>query len=229
LTFLTVFVINLTIYMVSTTTVVEELIKKAPFLETAMAADLVNYSSLARYLKPEIEKRLSKDIQDGAIIMALKRASTRLKGNIAKSDEILKSFGDITVRSNLVDYTFLNSPTLSDAQNKILERTAGRKDIFITISHGISQVTVIGSEAIENDIKQIFKNESTVCTLKDLSSLTIRISEDAIKTPGVLYSILKVLAWEGINLIEAISTYTELTVVLETKNIERAFSLLKKA
>lgn len=214
--------------MISTTTVVEELIKKAPFLETAMAEDLVNYSSLARHLQPEIEKRLFKDIKEGAIIMALKRASLRMKGNIPKSDNILKNLGDITIRSNLVDYTFLNSPTLGDAQNKILERTAGRKDIFITVSHGISQVTVISSEAVEKDIKEIFKQETKVCSINGLSSLTIRIPEEATKTPGVLYSILKVLAWEGINMIETISTFTELTIILGTKDIERAFSLLKR-
>ncbi|EKE13203.1 MAG: hypothetical protein ACD_13C00058G0002 [uncultured bacterium] len=213
--------------MISTTNVVEELIKKAPFLETAMAEDLVNYSSLARYLKPEIEKRLFKDIKEGAIIMALKRASIRLKSTIPKSNEILKNLGDITIRSNLIDYTFLNSPTLGDAQNKILEATAGRKDIFMTVSHGISQVTVIASEAVEKDIKEIFKHETAICSISDLSSLTIRIPEEATKTPGVLYSILKVLAWEGINMIETISTYTELTIILGTKDIERAFSLLK--
>lgn len=215
--------------MISTTNVVEELIKKAPFLETAMAEDLVNYSSLARYLKPEIEERLFKDIKEGAIIMALKRASIRLKGTIPKSEEILKNLGDITIRSNLIDYTFLNSPSLSDAQNKILEATAGRKDIFITVSHGISQVTVIASEAVEKDIKEIFKHEAVVCSIDGLSSLTIRIPEEATKTPGVLYSILKVLAWEGINMIETISTFTELTIVLGTKDIERAFSLLNRS
>lgn len=215
--------------MISTTTVVEELVKQAPYLETALAADLINYSSLARHLKPKIEKRLFKDIKEGAIVMALKRVSSRLKGTLPKSENILESLGDITIRSNLVDYTFTNSPTIGEAQNKIIAKTAGRKDIFITISHGVSQITIIASEAIEEDIKKIFKDETSVGTLQNLSSLTVRIPIEATKTPGVLYSILKVLAWEGINLIETISTYTELTLVLETKDIERAFSLLKTA
>lgn len=215
--------------MISTTTVVEELVRKSPFLETAMADDLVNYSSLARYLKPEVEKRLFKDIKEGAIIMALKRASLHLKKTVPRGGQILDSLGDITIRSNLVDYTFLNSPTLGDAQDKILKKVAGRKDVFITISHGISQVTVIASEAVKGDIAEIFKSETAVCSIGGLSSLTIRIPEEATKTPGVLYSILKVLAWEGINMIETISTFTELTIVLGADDIERAFSLLKKS
>jgi len=214
--------------MISTTTVVEELIKRAPYLETAMAAELVNYSSLARYLRPEIEKRLFKDIKEGAIIMALKRVSSRMKGSLLESNQVLKNLGDITIRSNLVDYTYQNSPSLSKAQNEILNKTSGRKDIFITISHGISQVTIIASEETEKDIKEIFKGETEICGLNNLSSLTIRIPVEATKTPGVLYSILKVLAWEGISITECVSTFTELTIVLDRKDIERAFSLLNR-
>ena len=46
------------------------------------------------------------------------------------------------------------------------------------------------------------------------------------ETPGVYYSILKQLAWEGINLVEVSSTYTELTLILHEKDINRAFSII---
>lgn len=213
--------------MISTTEVIADLIKGTPYLEEALAEDLINYSSLARKLRPLIEKKLMKNIKEGAIIMALKRASLGLKKAVPKSKDILKSLGDIIIRSNLIDYTFTSSPTLGSAQNKILERTAGRKDIFITVSHGVSQVTIIASEALENDIKEIFKGEATICTIRNLSSLTIRISIEATKIPGVLYSILKVLAWEGISITECVSTFTELTIVMDRKDIDRAFSILK--
>ena len=213
--------------MITIAQIIEDQIKKGSFLEEALIKGIINYSSLARKLQPIVEEKLVKNVKEGAIVMALKRVSSRLKGTLPKSENILEGLGDITIRSNLVDYTFSNSPTIGGAQNKILEKTEGRKDIFITISHGVSQITIIASEALEDNIKKIFKNETPICTLQNLSSLTVRIPTEATKTPGVLYSILKVLAWEGINMIETISTYTELTLVLETKDIERAFSLLK--
>jgi len=213
--------------MITIAQIIEDQIKKSSFLEEALVKGIINYSSLARKLQPIVEEKLVKNVKEGAIVMALKRVSLRLKSTLPKSENILGDLGDITIRSNLVDYTFSNSPTIGGAQNKILEKTEGRKDIFITISHGVSQITVIASEALEDDIKKIFKDETPICTLQNLSSLTVRIPTEATKTPGVLYSILKVLAWEGINMIETISTYTELTLVLETKDIERAFSLLK--
>lgn len=213
--------------MISTQQVVEELVRQAPFLENALAEDIVNYSSLARVFKPEIEERLLKDIKDGSIIMALKRVSVKLKGKLHKNENILGMLADITIRSNLVDYTFHNSSTLTAAVHKIVERTERRKDVFITISRGVSQVTVVASQALEPDIKEIFKNESSICEIEGLSSITVRIPLEATKMPGVLYTILKLLAWNGISLIEMISTFTELSIVLETKDIEKVFSLFK--
>ncbi|MBI3366167.1 hypothetical protein HY041_00875 [Candidatus Roizmanbacteria bacterium] len=40
--------------------------------------------------------------------------------------------------------------------------------------------------------------------------------------------LLKSLAWMGINVIEVVSSYTELTIVLENKDVDRAFSVLKR-
>ena len=214
--------------MISVSHAVEEMVRRNPFLGDALGKGMINHSSLARIIKPQIEKTLFKDVQEGSIVVALNRLSKKFK-KIEAGQNKLQGLGDLTVRSNLVDYTFLNSPTLGSAQNKLLEKTADKKDVFITISHGINQVTIIAGQTLETDIKEIFKGETSICTLKNLSSLTIKIPIEATKIPGVLYSILKLLAWDGINLIEFISTFTELTLVMESKDIDRAFSILKNA
>lgn len=212
--------------MISVSQAVEDMVKNNPFLGDALAKGIINNSSLARIIKPQIEETLFKDVQEGSIVVALNRLSKKFR-KIEVGQNKLQGLGDLAVRSNLVDHTFLNSPTLGSAQNNLLERVADKKDVFVTISHGINQVTVIASQALEIDIKEIFKNETSVCNLENLSSLTIKIPIEATKIPGVLYSILKILAWEGINLIEFISTFTELTLVMENKDIDKAFSAIK--
>lgn len=212
--------------MISVSQAVEDMARRNPFLGDALAKGIINHSSLARIIKSQIEEALFKDVQEGSIVVALNRLSKKFK-KIEAGQNKLQGLGDLTVRSNLVDYTFLNSPTLGSAQNKLLEKTADKKDVFITISHGINQVTIIASQTLEADIKEIFKGETSICSLENLSSLTIKIPIEATKIPGVLYSILKILAWDGINLIEFVSTFTELTLVMESKDINRAFTLIK--
>ena len=58
---------------------VEEVIKKKPFLEGALVEGLINLSALARQLKPEIEKKVGKEVNDSAVIMALNRLVPRLE------------------------------------------------------------------------------------------------------------------------------------------------------
>ena len=41
---------------------VEEVIKKKPYLEGALVEGLINLSALARQLKPEIEKKVGKEV-----------------------------------------------------------------------------------------------------------------------------------------------------------------------
>ncbi len=45
---------------------------------------------------------------------------------------------------------------------------------------------------------------------------------------GIYGNILKALAWEGINVSEVVSTLKELTIVLEEKLIDAAFSIIKR-
>jgi aspartokinase len=44
---------------------------------------------------------------------------------------------------------------------------------------------------------------------------------------GIYYLIFKTLAWENINVIEVVSTMSELTIVLDDQEVVRAFNLLQ--
>lgn len=216
--------------MITIPELVEQILIESPFLEEGLAKGIINLSALAREIKPEIERRLLKEVKEGAIIMALKRLSEKTKRKDMQVYNIIKNIRDITVRSHLMEFTFLRSESLLEKQGKLIDEisNSNRKDIFFTFTQGIFEVTMIVSSIIEKDVERIFKGEKLLSKFTNLSSITIRLPDEAIFSLGVFYSILKILSWANINIIEVVSTYTEFTIVIDESQVDRAFSILKK-
>ncbi|MFP4365990.1 MAG: aspartate kinase [Bacteroidales bacterium] len=206
---------------------VDKLILQSPFLEEALTDDLINVSSLARKLKPEVERLLKKPVQEGAIVMAINR---RAPGYYFKISKGIKTFmsklGDIIVRSDLSDYSFENSPTLIVCQRNLMEEIESEKNIFCTFSQGIYETTIVASNSLDKIITRIFSREKRLSQKKGLGSVTIRLPEDNTEISGVYYYILKNLAWGGINICEIISTTNEVSIVVSEKDVDKAFPIL---
>ncbi len=209
---------------------VEEVIKKKPFLEGALVEGMVNLSALARQIKPDIEKRVGKEVNDSAVIMALNRLVPRLElMSQMKFKKVVQNIGDIIVRSNLADYAFANSPTLYERQAELLESVSSMKDLFCTFSQGIYETTLVVSNTIVPLVDKIFALESRIARTLSLSSITVKLPEENAICPGVYYYIFKELAWDNINISEVISTTNEFTVVVSDEDIHRAFTILMEA
>lgn len=216
--------------MISIPIAVEAVIKKRPFLESALLEGLINLSALARQLRPEIEQIVGREVNDSAVIMALNRLLPRLD-NVTeqKAQNIVENLGDITVRSNLADYTFRNSNSLHQKQTELLERIKDKNNIFCTFSQGISETTLVVSESISNLVEEIFDGEFLNSKNGNLSLITVKLPSDNTLYPGVYYFLFKELAWDNVNIVEVISTTNEFTIVLNNSDVQRAFSILMSA
>lgn len=211
--------------MISISDALSEIIQNQPFIEEGLSRGIINYSAYAREIRPEIEKKLYKSVKEGAIVMALKRISEKL----ARSEPQNKlNLTNLTVRSNLTELTINNSESLIDKQRELFNQISKEKDVFCAVSQGIRETTFISDSKARSAIEKIFSTENMLSVIKNLSSITIHLPREVVETPGVYYQILKMLAWEKINVVEVISTYTELTIVFEDKNVDKAFSTLKK-
>lgn len=215
--------------MVTISESVGDIVSKKPFLEEALASGLINLSSLAREIHPEVCQRLEKDVKHGAIVMALKRLKPTINFQInLRIRKVVELMGDITVRSNLVDYTFRNSDTLTSCQTDLLSVISKRKEIFYAFSQGIYETTLILSDVVGDEITKIFDKEVLTYKISDLSSITIKLPEENATVFGVYYHILKKLAYEGINILEIVSTTHEFTVIVNDADVDAAFSVLKR-
>jgi aspartokinase len=98
---------------------------------------------------------------------------------------------------------------------------------FFAISEGTREIILIVPQETVKDIKNIFRNKMKA-EYRNLVALSVRFSPDYVAQPNVLYALLGVLAIKRINLIEIVSTYTELTFILEQKDLEIAVQVFHK-
>lgn len=207
--------------------VVEDIISDSLCLEGALSEEVINYSALARKIKPEVEQRLSKEVQLGAVLMALRRLTKTLKPS-KTVNKIIHANNDLIVRSNLTEFVIANADFLITMHEHLIKLAELKEQYFITITEGVFETTIIVSSELSERVEKVLTPSNIISVLKNLSSITIRLPISNVYAPGLYYFFLKALAWKGINVIEVVSSYTELTIILENKDVDRAFSALKR-
>ncbi|CAM1334336.1 hypothetical protein [Tenacibaculum aestuariivivum] len=206
---------------------VEITIRKTPFIEEALNEKLINVSSLARVILPEVSKLLKKDVKVGAVMMAINRLSPanelRVRKNIKK---LALDLGDVIVRSDLCDFTFKNTTSLLKEIAKMLSKSADSNDYFLTVSQGIFETNIVISKNLKTFVEDIFKKESLIHNVNDLASITIKLPKGNLEQSGIYYFILKQFAWANITIQEIISTTNEMTIVVKEEDVNETFAIL---
>jgi hypothetical protein len=207
---------------------VQEILVSRPFLEEALAREIINFSALAKDLNATISEMLRKPVKDGAITMALRRYNQPLTvKNSVQLKTIFKNLGDITVRSNLSDFTFQNSKTLIRSHSKVLEKINTNQQIFYAFTRGIFESNIIISSSKKDRLFEVFKEETLIGSQDSLSAISINLPKGNSKIAGLYYQIFKRLAWDNVTLYEVISTTNEFTILVEDHLVDKAFSVIK--
>ncbi|PCI06291.1 MAG: aspartate kinase [Flavobacteriaceae bacterium] len=209
--------------------IVNDLLKESPFIQDGLSEGYINLSALASKFQPYIEKISRKEIQKGSIVMAIKRHDNALGSQMheRKIFNYISNLGDTIVRSNLVEYTFKNSDSMLDRQQELLVVLKEHTEAFHYTAKGMYETNIISNSFMSNDIERIYKDETEISNVKNLTSLTMRFPNDVLCVSGIFYFIFKKLANENVNIIELISTSNEFTIVIHKKDTGTAFQVLE--
>jgi hypothetical protein len=205
---------------------IRDIIAGSPLVEEGLAQGIINLSALARRLQPELETRLKKSVEPGTIMMALRRAQPAIRRRSRSTGSARHRIGDLTVRSNLAELTYRSSSETLACLQALLHRAKDLGSHFMTFTQGLFETTIVTSAGLVGTVEEAFADEELIVRLEDLAAVVIRLPEETVHQPGVHYGLLKQLAWNGLNVVEVVSTYTELTVVFARADVDRAFSVL---
>jgi hypothetical protein len=208
--------------------VVEEYVLETPLVEEHLSLGLLNLSALARHLRPAIRRSLQRPVSEAAIMMALKRLAPRVAKRTRRPATRTARPSDLIVRSNLVELTYHASETVREKHRRLLNRVDRADDAFLTYTQGASEVMLMVSAGLEKTAVEIFTGERLVSRVRNLSAIVIRLAPETFQTPGVYYAILKRLAWQNLNVVDVVSTFTEFTIVVANDEVDKAFSALRR-
>ncbi len=199
-------------------------IKQAPFLYEQLMAGTLNISALARRMKPEIEAGLSKSVSVGALVMAVKRYVEK-----SSKQRVLapQAWSDLTVRPNIVEFAFTNSPAFISVRDKLIALKKTQPDTYLNILEGIFETTIIASQSLAPSIRRLTKDEHSLIVMDDVSMISLRFKPESVYTHSVYARILDALSWEGINIVEVMSVYTELILLFKQEDVKNAFRVIE--
>ncbi len=184
-------------------------VKRRPFIKEMLKYDFVNYSCLARKLSNEMFGAQSNFY---AVKAALMRLSTKIrkKENDMESKvlKILKNT-NISIKNKVV-------VLISNVQlkiNSISSVKSGNFYTYIAEQREVNKLTELSSKNI-------------ISIEEDLNLFILSSTPDIENTPGVISTILHMLATEGINVSEFISSYTDTLFVIKEADSARVYEML---
>lgn len=189
--------------MITVSEATEKIVKRSRYLSEALSKDIINISSLARYMKPEIESMLVKNVSISSIIMALKRLSGKTYPETPYR-EIFRNPPEISVRTNLA---------------LIVSDRARDLKIFSAKTEDKEGIVALGKK----DEFEKYKGE----VYFPVSSISISLPKNVIKTAGIYYFFIKSLAWERINILQIFTTPREFTLVVSDSDLQRALEIVR--
>ena len=212
--------------MVTVSHLVKKYVRENSFLLEAMGKELISHGSLAEQLKPEIEKELGKKVKESAIVMALRRYQEELQG----FDKKIKSFkfkGEIILKTNIIDFNVIKSQSLLNKIKNLYSLVNFERGDTLNIILGNNEISIITNEKYKDKITDFLKGEKVLNKEFDLVALSISFTgENFFDTPGVIFTAVRKLAWETINIYEIVSTMTELTFILSNGDSMKAYNVL---
>lgn len=208
--------------MIKVPEVVKELLENDEVAIEALQAGLLNFSAYADKIHRQVENATFKKVMKGTVVVALSRlAKTTNVKPPRKPDVKVKN---LKLTSSLACVSFKKTVDLQRKLAVIHPFTISTNDLFSVIE-GVSEVTVICSEeSLEELLKHITSPIKSKFT--NLAAITAQLPEEYAHTPNIYHVLINSLAAKRINIVEIVSTYTEISFLVKKEDMENALKAL---
>jgi hypothetical protein len=188
----------------------------------ALSNGYMNMTSYAYKIKPIVEELTKKQVTINGLVVAL----SRLKKELKKEKPLLQEVAitNITTKLPLSEMVYENTDALVTKLESLHKKISVSREDFFTATVGTKELSIVCSSSMEKEIVKHF-NTKPKFVGHSLSAIGISFKEDQVIMPNIIFSLISVVARARINIVEIVSTYTELIFIVAEKDFSKTVSL----
>lgn len=207
----------------SMTKIAEGYIESHSSVKDCLKRRLLNYSQLSRQI---IRENNLGDSNFDAVLIAARRYLRKLSKSGLAEDRIrsLLSSSRIEIK-NKIFVAVIDKRIFTDDLLELERRVKKSRNVFYAIE-GTDAITIITAAAFLDDINSAFKS-SIMKAWSGLALVVIASPEEIEETPGVFSYLSGLLSDRGINIMEAMSCWSETLFVVAEADIAGVLWALK--
>ncbi len=210
---------------------VRQAVDAQPFLKMPMEMGLVNYSALARKIKPHLEKRLDSALSVEAIAMALHR---NVEPSPLKVREQPKDVLDVIAGCKihlLPDMVTLHYPYNRKLQERLhqVKTTIEQQGGNLYVIERENEISITTQKKFQSQVNKIAEKVEPLDKYHDVALLSIQYPSKGLKQPGVLNYLVQCLTSANINLLGVFNSYSKISFGIAENDAPTAYERLSSA
>lgn len=210
-------------HMIRISEIISDIVAWQPFLEDALQHGYLNLTGFSEHIQPYIEERVGKPISAHAIKMALSRMNH--PENLSPYG-IRCSHNQISTISGLSLTSISKSPNTQEILWRLHSMKRSELNSYMAIIEGSREVEIFYDRSLVSILDQELPLDFRILTIENLSLCSLHLRDEEIYQKWLFYSITKKLAFHDINIIQVISTYHELGVVVRDEDLKKTVTVL---
>ncbi len=208
--------------------VVELLSRNHPIYEH-LRMGLINYHALAQKIKPTVDRITGRDVNVNTMVVVIKRFSdSQSKLGLPPTMSVLRN-SKMTLSSGVVDVTITPKREAFINELKRLVELSTELNERPHIFPLVNSIKIIADANDYGKLKTALKNRYSLKPRLNAAKITIHLSEEAERSPGIAAYITDLLYRNGINIVDAFLGYEDIILILNESDGPRAYTILEEA
>lgn len=205
--------------------IAKKLILSMPYIVEAMKLNIVNYSSLARILKGDLEKFSGRKLSEGSVKVAVLRAAKSLLENYPPPGRLSRALRGSELR--VIEGLSVLAVAVQEGERLLEGLSRAKSSKIVQAIHGFSAFTLIAEDGIITELVSRVNSKNVLQYLREQAAIILTGPPDILVTPGVVSHLAMSLASRGINLTEVLSSYRDVIFIVSRSDAGRAVEVVR--